>query len=160
MADFKQTSYQADVLKEFGTKDYGSNDYVHNAYYTLPDQFTQYENRSYNPIDFLTSSGEFNLDLINKTYRIEQLKRMKFFRDLEMKRLAANPPPPPTPLDLTVGQNLSKLQQTVFDVMIDMTDGSKPLSKKILTKNNRLFYLGLLLVLIYLIYQMIKRNRT
>jgi len=159
MADFKTTSYQADVLKEFGTRDFGSNDHVHNPYYKLPDQFTQYENRSYNPIDFLTNSGEFNLDLINKSYRTEQLKRMKFFRELEQQRLADNPLPPPTPLDLTLGQNLTKFQETIFDLMKDLTDGSKPLTSRTLTKSNRLFYLGLLLILVYLIYLLIRKNR-
>jgi len=147
MADFKQTAYQADVLKHFGNTDSKTN-----IFYNLPDQFTQYENRSYNPIDFLTNSGEFNLDLINKSYREEQLKRMKHFRQLELQRLAREPQPIPTPLDMTLGQNIIQFQQTFFDIVTDTTDGSKPFEWRTLMSTSRLFYIGIGLVLIFVIY--------
>jgi hypothetical protein len=168
MADFKTTSYQADYLKHFDD----AADQETNIYYNLPDQFTQYEYRSYNPIDFMTSSGEFNLDLVNKSYRQEQLMRMKHFRELEKRKLARESAIPSnlansrngqantkTPLELTVGENIIQFQNTFFDIVTDVFDGTKPLNSQIMTENNRLFYLGFFFVMIFVIYSAINNMR-
>lgn len=150
MGDFKTTSYQSDLLKYYGDVNKNTN-----IYYELPDQFTQYEYRSYNPIDFLTSSGEFNLDLINKSYREEQLKRMKHFRKLEKQRLALAPQPPPSILSLSLGDNVLEFQKTFEGIFDDLTNHSVPISLNIFTKDNRLFYLGILLLMIFFAYMII-----
>jgi len=154
MGDFKTTTYQADYLKwEAHNKEQNPS-----IFYNLPDQFTEYENKSYNPIDFLTNSGEFNLNLINKSFRLEQLKRMKFFRQRELERLEteAKLNPQPIPLtQLTIGQHLVGFQNMFYGIVSDLTD--KPINSEILTKNNRLFYLGIFFLMIFIIYAILSR---
>src|SRR5689334_15394778 len=110
MGDFKTTSYQADYLKNFAT----DREQDTNIYYKLPDQFVEYESKSYNPFYFFTSSGEFNLNEINKSYRLEQIKRMQFYKDLELKRLEElnRTKQPPNLTDYTVAQHMDNFQNT------------------------------------------------
>lgn len=120
----------------------------------LPTQFTPYETS--NNFDFYTSSGEFNLALFNKTFREEQLKRIAFFRNEERKRLEElnnlNPPEPKLH-ELTIGQHIINAKNTVFDIIEDLL--TKPLTTDILTKNNRLFYIGIILMIVYVVYLII-----
>lgn len=156
MGDFKTTSYQADLF-DFNQKNQQRGTGI---YYTLPDQFVEYENRSYNPIDFLTNSGEFNIDLINKSYRLEQLKRMEFFRQKERERLetASKLYSVPIPLtQLTIGQHLIGFQNTFYGITYDLIDSDKPINFEIVTKDHRLFYLGIFFLLIFLIYACLTR---
>lgn len=149
MGDLKTTAYQATMTYQYG---HGPEQNT-NIYSELPDQFTEYENKTYNPIDFYTSSGEFNLSLFNRTYREEQLKRIQFFRDQELKRLRqedADTKSKPNLLDLTLKQHLTNFKDTFFGIWHDLQ--TQPLTTKIFTKNNRLFYIGVLLVLIFIIY--------
>src|SRR5579863_1655479 len=113
MGDFKTTSYQADYLQDrLKNKEQGTN-----IYYKLPDQFVEYESKSYNPFYFFTSSGEFNLNEINKSYRLEQIKRMEFYKKLEQRRLAEMDrirPPVPNLMALTLYQHVINFQNTFF----------------------------------------------
>jgi hypothetical protein len=154
MADFKTTSYQADL---FALNEKNREQDI-SIYYKLPDQFVEYENRSYNPIDLLTSSGEFNIDLINKSFREEQLKRMEFFRQRERERLEAEAKLArvPTPLtQLTVGQHLDNFQSMFYGIIRDTK--TEPLNSEIVTKDNRLFYLGIFFFILFIIYAVLSR---
>jgi len=120
----------------------------------LPDQFTKYEELSYNPLDYYTASGEFNLALFNKTFREDQIKRIEFYRMAEAKRLEelnqeANKT---TPLHLlSIGQIFINMKDAIFGICTDLSS-DQPITTDILLKNNRLFYVGLLMVIIYLLY--------
>ena len=154
MADFKTTAYQADVLK----KEVDNTEQTASIYYNVPDQFVEYENKSYNPIDFFTNSGEFNMNLINKSYRLEQLKRMEFYRKLERDRLDTLHKLNPKieyPLNLSIGQNLINLQNTFFGIYSDLI--TEPININIITKNNRMFYLGMFLIIIFIVYAIISK---
>lgn len=122
----------------------------------IPDQFTRYESKIYNPMDFYTSSGEFNLALFNKTFREEQLKRVAFYRQQEIDRLTElnNQQPPPLRIHQeTVGQHILKIKDSVFGIINDSI--TEPISTDIFIKNNRLFYLALLFIIIFIIYLII-----
>ncbi len=149
MGDFKTTTYQADYLKKFAT----DREQETNIYYSIPDQFVEYESKSYNPFYFFTSSGEFNLNEINKSYRLEQIKRMQFFKELEEKRLAEMyrlNPPIPNLGELSIDQHMRGLQSTFFGIVSDLEN--KPIDTKILTTNHRLFYLGIFCLIIFMLY--------
>lgn len=116
------------------------------------DQFTPYEDKSYDPARFFTSSGEFNLSQFNKLYREEQLKRINFYRSQEearLKELDKNQPAPDL-LNYTLGQHLINMKNTPFNIGSDLINDQ--FSYRIFTKDNRMFYLGLILVIIFLIY--------
>ena len=120
----------------------------------LPDQFTKYDTMTYNPLDFYTASGEFNLALFNKTFREEQIRRIEFYRKYEedrLRRLEEEENKVVKFQDLSVGQHLINMKNTIFDITSDIIAG-KPISPKLFTKNNRMFYLGLILLIIFIIY--------
>lgn len=151
MGDLKTTSYQADYLKKFAT----DREQETNIYYKLPDQFVEYESKSYNPFYFFTSSGEFNLNEINKSYRLEQIKRMQFFKELEERRLAESNrlnPSVPGLTELSVYQHMMNFQNTFFGIISDLESSTTPINLEILTKNNRLFYIGIFFLIIFFLY--------
>lgn len=119
----------------------------------LPDQFVRYDAQTYNPLDFYTSSGEFNLSLFNQTFREEQIKRILFYRKQEKERLAklAEQPSPINLNELSIGQHLIRMKNTFFDITHEMTS-NKPISPQLFIKNNRLFYIGLMLLMIFFVY--------
>ena len=116
------------------------------------DQYTPYEEPTYNPLDFYTGSGEFNLALFNKVFREEQRRRQAYFRELEEKRLRDlnKEPPPPKLHQLSIGQHLFNMKDSVINIIYDIQ--AEPLSPEIFLKQNRLFYIGLLLLIIYILY--------
>lgn len=123
----------------------------------LPDQFTRYESKITNPLDFYTSSGEFNLALFNKTFREEQLKRVAFYRQEEINRLNelnARQPPPLKLHQQSVGDHLLKMKDSVFGLIGDSI--TEPINTDIFIKDNRLFYLSMLFLTIFIIYLIIK----
>jgi len=149
MSDLQTTSYQAQELQQLA----GNPEQVIDIYRDLPDQFWQYEDKAYNPLDFFTSSGEFNLALFNKTFRDEQLQRMTFYNELEKKRLDelnALKKSKPDLLSLTIGQHLINMKDTPFNIANDLTH--QPLSTHVIMKDNRLFYIGLLFIIIFITY--------
>lgn len=117
------------------------------------DQFTKYEDQVTDPLAFYTSSGQFNLENFNRTFREEQLKRINFYRNAEIQRLKQlqdiQPVSPPI-FQLSVGEHLIKLKNAFFGIVRDLQ--TEPLNSDIFTKNNRLFYVGLFLVMIFIIY--------
>jgi hypothetical protein len=152
MGDIRTTTYQAQELKDLVDTD----EQVTDIYRDLPDQFWKYENMTYNPLDFFTSSGEFNLALFNKTYRDEQLKRMNYFNEIEKKRLEelnALRISNPDLLELSLGDHLINLKNTPFDIAKDLR--TQPINSDILLKGNRIFYLGIYLIGIFVLYLII-----
>jgi hypothetical protein len=128
-----------------------------NIYANIPDQFTKYEQNPQNAFDYFTSSGEFNLALFNKTFREEQLKRIAFYKDLEEKRLKelnTEFKPMPDLHKMTVGQHLLNMKDTFFAIWQDLQ--TEPLNSSIILRDHRLFYIGLLLVIIFIIYVIFK----
>jgi len=152
MGDIRTTTYQAEELKKIGETDEQSID----IYRDLPDQFWTYENMTYNPLDFFTSSGEFNLALFNKTYRDEQLRRMNYYNEIEKKRLEelnALRINKPDLLSMTIGEHLIQMKNTPFEIAKDLR--TQPINTEILMKGNRLFYIGLFCVFIFILYLII-----
>lgn len=152
MGDFKTTSYQADYLKKFAA----NPEQQTNIYYNIPDQFVEYESKAYNPFYFFTNSGEFNLNEINKSYRLEQIKRMKFFKQLEEKRLANTPKPKASISELSLAENIKLFRLSLLGMWSDIIT-QKTLNQSILTKDNRMFYLGILLIVMFLFYLLISQ---
>jgi hypothetical protein len=152
MGDIRTTTYQAEELKKLEDTEQPSID----IYRDLPDQFWKYENMTYNPLDFFTSSGEFNLALFNKTFRDEQLKRMNYYNEIEQKRLEelnALQVNEPDLLSMSIGEHLIQMKNTPFEIVNDLR--TQPLNLEIFLKKNRLFYIGIFLILIFILYLML-----
>ena len=128
-------------------------DDTNNIYSKIPDQFTRYEDVNKNNFDYFTSSGEFNLALFNKTFREEQLKRVAFYKKLEEDRLTElnkTNTPKLALHEMSVAQHLFNMKNTIFNIMKDIQ--TEPLNMDILLKDYRLFYIGLILVIIFVIF--------
>jgi hypothetical protein len=128
-----------------------------NIFSNIPDQFQRYEDVNKNSFDYFTSSGEFNLALFNKTFREEQLKRIAFYKKLEENRideLNKTIKAQPALHELTVGQHILNMKNTFFNIIQDIQ--TEPLNLTILTKNYRLFYIGLFFVLIFITFVILK----
>jgi hypothetical protein len=150
MSDIRVNSYRA-------AQQYSNQDDKNVIYNQLPDQFYHFEDQPKNSFDFFTSSGEFNLALFNKTYREEQLKRISFYRRQEKERLeklSKSTPPPPVLHQLSVGQHILNMKDRFFETLYDIQ--RKPLDMKIFTVDNRMFYLGMLIIIMFFIYASIK----
>jgi len=149
MGDIRTTSYQAAELQKLNE----NNQQEFDIYRDLPDQFWEYDNMNYNPIDFFTASGDFNLALFNKSFRDEQLRRMNYYNDLEKKRLeelSELQKKEPDLLSLSVGEHLINMKDTPFEIYNDLV--TEPLNSQILLKNNRLFYIGLFFMVVIIFY--------
>lgn len=147
MGDIQTSAYQATM-----TYQYGQNPEQNaNINSELPDQFTHYENKTYNPMDFYTSSGEYNLANFNKRYREEQLKRIQYFRDKELQRMEKEEAAKPnTVMNLSIRQQLIQMKNTFFDIWSDLQN--KPITMKIFTEDDRMYYIGLFFVIVFIIY--------
>lgn len=125
-----------------------------NVFSNLPDQFTRFEKNTYNPFDFYTSSADYNLFLINNTYREEQLKRIQFYRQKELdniKKKSSVTKPKQLPLtQLSLNQHLINFKASIFGVLHDWTNDGITLGA--LFKNNRAFYLGISLVMLFVLF--------
>ena len=120
----------------------------------LADQLTKYKNPTYDNFDFDTSGGEFNLALFNKTFRDEQVKRIKFYKNTEERKLDAlnkSVVIPPNILQISIGQHLINMKNTMFEI-IHETQTQPVNAKSLLLRNNRLFYIGLMLITIFVVY--------
>lgn len=128
----------------------------YNKLRSFEDQYTPYEEPTYNPLDFYSGSGEFNLALFNKVYREEQRRKQAYFRELEEQRLRElnKEPPPPKLHQLAIGQHLINMKESFIGLIYDFQ--SEPLSPELFLKQNRLFYLGLLLLIFYILYLVIR----
>ena len=128
-----------------------------NIYSKIPDQFTRYEDVNKNNFDYFTSSGEFNLALFNKTFREEQLKRIDFYKKLEEDRLAElnkTIKPKLALHEMSIAQHITNMKNTFFGVITDLQ--VEQLSVDILTKDYRLFYIGLFFVIMFITYVIFK----
>jgi hypothetical protein len=122
----------------------------------LGDNARPYLQPQYNQFDFYTSSGEFNLAKFNQVFREEQIKRVDYYRKKDAEDLAKlNKEGPPKKLDqLSIGDHIIGIKNTAFNIIVDLQN--EPLTIDIFTKDNRLFYLGLLMLIIFLIYLIFK----
>jgi hypothetical protein len=121
----------------------------------LPDQYTQYDNMPQNPLDFYTGSGEFDVSLFNQVFLEEQKKRQAYYQYLEEKKLAELNKEPPAPKihELSIGKHLLKMKDTLFNIIQDLyTTNLDKYDSTILTKNNRMFYIGLFIVIFFILY--------
>lgn len=98
-----------------------------NIYDKLPDQFTKYENEL---------SNQKNFD--NKKYNEEQSTK------INQDDLSKNP------LKMNIIDILTQMKNTLFEIIEDLE--TKKFSRQIFTKDDRLFYLGLFLIMIFIIY--------
>ena len=123
--------------------------------FQLPDQFTKYGNRR-NQFDFQP----------NATIDSETDDDSSLTAPMAPSPAPSGPPTPPpsaplspvpsgppqnTPLtQLSIGQLLINMKNTIFGIPEDIF--SQGFSKQVFTKDNRLFYLGIFLILIFILY--------
>lgn len=100
----------------------------------------------------------FNLDLFNKKYEDIRKKKQKIVKDTEQKRLSKLNITEFTKKihEYTVGELLFKLKDSIFGILGDLLRFRFRLDT--FTKNNRLFYLGLLILIIILIIYLFSKN--
>jgi hypothetical protein len=121
------------------------------------DQFTPYDSVHSNPWNFFTSTGEFNLALFNRTFVEDQMKQHKYYQQIENQQLAElnAPAPKPSLLSLSVGEQLLNVKNAFFNIISDVQ--RKPLSIETFTSDNRMYYIGLLFVIIFIVYVILKQ---
>jgi hypothetical protein len=121
----------------------------------LPDQYSQYENIGSNPLDFYTGNGEFNLALFNQVFRDQQKSKTSFYEELEKKRLSrlSQIKYEKKLHEYTIGDHLFRIKNAFLGTIEDLQKEELP--SNIFTKDNRLFYLGIMLVIFVLIYLII-----
>lgn len=115
------------------------------------DEYKPYTEKKYNTFDFYTSTGEFNAKMFNKKFREEQRQRIKEGRDSNLEKL--NETVKIRKLhDMSIGEHIFKIQNTFNDIIDDLGTG---INLDIFIKDNRLFYIGLFLFLVFVIYLII-----
>lgn len=98
----------------------------------LPDQFTKYQNIRFTmPLPTLEPYNEVTVKNI----------------DIEKHSNDTNP------LHQNLGQILTNTKDTIFDVGTEISH--QGIHQEIFTKDNRLFYLGLFLVILFIVYLLI-----
>jgi len=96
-------------------------------------------------------SGKFDIDRFNRDFDQYRDKRKEESREILNRKLEElNKPPDVTPpYDLSVGQIMINMKDATFNVMDDIINFK--FTSEVLLKQNRLFYIGLLLIIIALI---------
>lgn len=91
--------------------------------------------------------GKFDIDKFNRDFDQYKEKRKQEMAIRLQKRLdELNNPPPPTPAyDLSIGQLAINTKDALFNILDDIINFK--FSKDILMKENRLFYIGLTLII-------------
>jgi len=108
------------------------------------------------PFDFLVSSADYNMFNFDTEYRRDQLQRMAHFRRLEEQQqaqIARDHPDDPSLLSLPVSQHLENMKETVSGTIDDLQN--KKVNMDTFTKDNRLFYIGLILIILYILFLII-----
>lgn len=95
-------------------------------------------------------SNKFDVDKFNKSYD-EMLKNKEIINQKKRDELLnqLNTDKPKLITDQTIGEILINTKDTIFDIFGDLLR-PRQLSSNTLTKNNRLYYLGILCLLISL----------
>lgn len=123
---------------------------------SLPNQFTPYYELDQNPLDFYSSTGRFDLSLFDVELTREKLQRMKYYQKKELENLEKikkEYQPNPSLLSLPVSTHIENMNNAFTGTVKDLEN--KKFNFETLTKDNRLFYLGLILILIYIFYLII-----
>jgi hypothetical protein len=96
------------------------------------------------------NSNKFDVDKFNKSYD-EMLKNKEIINQKKRDDLLnqLNTDKPKSITDQTIGEVLINTKDTIFDIFGDLLRPHR-LSSNTLTKNNRLYYLGILCLLISL----------
>lgn len=134
----------------------------------LADQFTNYQKNNFAGTTDLnqtwntfTGYGEFDLSKFNQTLNNQTLNNGTNYPQQNPRNLTESNPP--SLLQLTIGQHLINTKDTIFGIFTDLMKQS-PVeavresnifgdpNKNIFIKNNRLFYLGLFLIIIFVLY--------
>jgi hypothetical protein len=131
-------------------------DYLKNQINQLPDQYSQYDDLASNPLDFYTGNGEFNIQKFNKVFRDQQKSRTTYYDELEKQRLdKLKQIKDEKKLDqYTIGEHFIKMKDSFLGIIEDLQKEETP--DNILTKDNRLFYVGLLFLTFFLLYIMMR----
>ena len=91
--------------------------------------------------------GKFDIDKFNRDFdQYKENRKTEMEVRLQKRLNELNNPPPPTPAyDLSIGQLAINTKDSIFGIIDDLINFK--ISKDILLKGNRLFYLGLLLII-------------
>jgi len=97
-------------------------------------------------------SGKFDVDKFNRDFDQYKSKRKNEMKDnIERKLDELNTPPDETPpYNLSIGQIMINMKDAIFNIIDDLLNFK--ISWNILLKQNRLFYLGLMLIIIAVIF--------
>jgi hypothetical protein len=111
---------------------------------------------AHSPLDFFVSSADYNMFNFDTEYRRDQLQRMVYFRGLEQERqkqIAKDHAEDPGLLSLPVSQHLENMKDTVSGTIDDLQNNGVTMNT--FTKDNRLFYIGLILIILYVLFLII-----
>ena len=91
--------------------------------------------------------GKFDIDKFNRDFdQYKENRKQEMAARLQKKLDVLNNPPPPTPAyDLSVGQLAINTKDALFNIVDDIINFK--FSKDILLKDNRMFYIGLILII-------------
>lgn len=106
-----------------------------NRFDFLPDQFTKYQN-------------------IRFTMPLPTLEP---YNEVSVNKIDTKPVNDTNPLHQNIGQILTNTKNTLFDVGTEISH--QGFHQNIFTKDNRLFYLGLFLIIIFVIYLLISSQK-
>jgi hypothetical protein len=99
-----------------------------------------------------TKLTDFDIQKFNLDFDIDkdlQTQKSKAISDMRLSALNNQKPPEKKIYELSVGEILIGIKDTWFDILDDILQ--RQISFDIITKNNRLFYIGLTIVIIALI---------
>jgi hypothetical protein len=105
----------------------------------FPDQFTKYDKN-------LVDENEFGQDRYNQYYEQEQQNKLNKFQ--QKNKIQQNI------TQLTVGQYLINMKNVVFTVCNELASQGFKIS--IFTQDGRLFYIGLFLIILFMIYLVLR----
>ncbi|XWV24919.1 putative ORFan [Tupanvirus deep ocean] len=107
----------------------------------IPDQYAPYQNNEFGFNELINNSSD------NTTETIQPTAPLDVFTT-----------PQPSITQLTVGQYLINMKNAIFGIGTDLA--SQGFHIDIFTKDNRLFYLGLFLIIIFIVYLFILNLAT
>ena len=91
--------------------------------------------------------GKFDIDKFNRNFdQYKENRKQEMAIQLQQKLDVLNNPPPPTPAyDLSIGQLAINMKDALFNIVDDIINFK--FDKDILLRDNRMFYLGLILII-------------
>lgn len=97
---------------------------------------------------FVSSDGKFDIDRFNRNYDQYKIRRkQEMDKKIQQKLAIYNKPKPELPIyKNNIATIMINMKDELFDTLDDLLQGYFNLST--FTKNNRLFYIGILLIII------------